>query len=60
MGSYVVPRVGSVEVTVHRHDFGLCNDSVTLLTAVRRPDGRAVDTVAHERVAQYLESIGVL
>ncbi|MBD8477478.1 MULTISPECIES: hypothetical protein [unclassified Microbacterium] len=60
MGSYMVPRVGAVVVSLHTHEFGLSNDSVTLLTAVRRPGGQSVDTVAHERVAQYLESIGVL
>ncbi|CAN3701949.1 hypothetical protein MMX123_01949 [Microbacterium sp. MM2322] len=56
----MVPRVGAVVVSLHTHEFGLSNDSVTLLTAVRRPGGQSVDTVAHERVAQYLESIGVL
>lgn len=31
-----------------------------LLTSVHTPEGRSVSPIEHERVAQYLESIGVL
>lgn len=60
MGSYDVPRVGPVVVSLETYRFGLTTESLTTLTSVRRADGRALDVVDEERVAQYLESIDVI
>lgn len=60
MGSYDVPQVGPVVVSLETYRFGLTNESLTTLSSVRRADGRALDVVDEERVAQYLESIDVI
>lgn len=60
VGNYVVPLVGAVIVSLETLRFGLTNESMIVLSSVRRPDGRPLDSVAQERVAQYLESISVI
>lgn len=60
MGSYDVPQVGPVIVSLETYRFGLTNESLTTLASARRADGKALDSVDHERVAQYLQSIAVI
>ncbi len=60
VGNYDVPMVGAVVVSFQTLRFGLSNETLMLLTSVHTPEGRSVSPIEHERVAQYLESIGVL
>lgn len=60
MGSYDVPQVGPVIVSLHTYRFGLTNESLTTLASAHRADGQPLDVVDHERVAQYLQSIAVI
>lgn len=60
MRTYKVPGVGRVSVTLHVHQFGLTSSSVTTLESVRFVDGGQVPCHAHERVAQHLETLGVI
>lgn len=60
MGSYDVPQVGPVVVSLETYRFGLTNESVTTLASVRRVNGQQLDIVDEERVAQYLESLDVI
>lgn len=49
-----------MSVTLHVHQFGLTSSSVTTLESVRFVDGGQVPCHAHERVAQHLETLGVI
>ncbi|MEV7758282.1 hypothetical protein AB0O16_14105 [Microbacterium sp. NPDC089180] len=60
MGSYDVPQVGPVVVSLETYRFGLTNESMTTLASVRRVNGQPLDVVDEERVAQYLESLDVI
>ncbi len=60
MGSYDVPQVGPVVVSLKTYRFGLTNESMTTLASVRRVNGQPLDVVDEERVAQYLESLDVI
>lgn len=60
MRTFRVPGVGNVSVVLHVHHFELTASSLTTLESVHFTDGRAVPCETHERVAQHLETLGVI